>query len=345
MLPLANPVLAVATRSGEVESWHRGAVAVVHQDEPALALGDVARPVYARSATKPLQALPFLELGLADRLALTDAEIAVMCASHDGAPIHLAAVEALLRRGGLGERDLGCGPHAPFDAETRRALVASGQRPSRLHNNCSGKHTGFLLLAQHLGDDLAAYLEPTSRAQTAVNAAVAAMAGVPGPIPTGLDGCGAPTFRIPLAALARAFCRLANPAGLPAVRAAACRTILAAAGREPVRLAGERRFCTALVRTWPGRVFAKNGAEGVYALGLAPDPARTRWPGAIGFAIKVDDGNERGYQPAVVDALRWLGAFAGDEVPAPLVPFWRQPLANTQGRPVGEVRCVAEWTA
>jgi L-asparaginase II len=340
-----NPVLAVATRSGHVESWHRGAVAVCHDGERVLAVGDVDRLVFARSAVKPLQALPLLERGLADTLSLPDAELAVLCASHDGTGAHVAAVRSFLARGGLDESLLGCGPHAPFDPASRRDLLRRGEKPGKLHNNCSGKHTGFLHLARACGDDLARYLAPDSRCQQEVQAAVAQMAGLTAPLEVGLDGCGAPTFRLPLAALAQAFSRLANPAGLPPVRAAACRRILDAVGREPVLLAGERRFCTALVRTWPGACFAKNGAEGVYAVALAPDPKRLRWPGGLGITIKVDDGAERGYQPVVVDLLRELGAFAGGEVPAPLQPFHRLPIDNTQRLRVGQVESVYEWSS
>jgi len=337
-----NPVLAVATRSGHVESWHRGAVAVCHDGETVLALGDVDRPVFARSAVKPLQALPFLERGLAERLGLSDGELAVMCASHDGTPAHTDAVRSLLARGGLDPSQLGCGPHAPFDPASRRELLQRGDEPDRVHNNCSGKHGGFLHLARACGDDLARYLAPDSRCQQEVQAAVAAMTGC-ADLGVGLDGCGAPTFRLPLAALARAFCRLANPVGLPPVRAAACHTILGAVGREPALLAGERRFCTALVRTWPGRSFAKNGAEGVYALALAPAAGRPRWPGGLGIAIKIDDGTERGYQPVLVDLLLRLGVFADGAVPPALQPFHRQPIDNTQRLRVGHVESVCEW--
>lgn len=340
----ANPVLAVATRSDRIESWHRGAVAVVHDGAPVLELGHTARAVYARSAVKPLQALPLLERGLHTGLGLGDDELAVMCASHDGTDAHVAAVRSLLAKGRLDEGLLGCGPHPPFDGQSRLALLRRGEAPLRVHNNCSGKHSGFLLLAQACGDDPAAYLEPGSRTQQAVLRAVAEMAGVAAPLPTGVDGCGAPTFLLSLTALAQAFCRLANPVGLSAVRAAACRTILAAAGRSPEMLAGAGRLCTELVRCLAGRAFAKKGAEGVYAVALMPDPARVRWPGAIGIAMKIDDGNERGYQTVVTDLLCWLGVF-GDGAPLPptLQPFHRQELRNTQARPVGDVRCIAPW--
>lgn len=341
------PVLATVTRSGRVESWHRGAVAVCHDGAVVAALGPAAAPIFARSAVKPFQALPFVERGLVERLSVTPAELAVMCASHDGTPDHTATVRSLLARGGLDEDLLGCGPHAPFDPASRRALLVRSERPQKVHNNCSGKHTGFLLLAQACGDDLARYLEPDSASQREVQAAVLAMAGLAGPAELGLDGCGAPTFVLPLEALARAFCRLANPAGLGDVRAAACRTILAAVASAPTMLAGEGRFCTALLRSVPGCVFAKNGAEGVYTLALAPDPRRRPWPGALGIAIKIDDGAERGYQPVMVDLLRRLGALpraGAGELPPALAAFAELAIHNTQQKLVGNVRSTAPWT-
>lgn len=340
-----NPVLSCVTRSGRVESFHRGAVAVCHDGEPVVLAGDVEAPIFARSAVKPLQALPLFVHGVIDKLALPAEELAVLCASHDGTDVHVAAVRSLLDRGGLAEDLLGCGPHAPFSKPFRQQMLRDGVRPLKVHNNCSGKHSGFLHLQQALGGDLGDYLAPDSVAQLAVNEAVAEMAGLSAPIETGLDGCGAPTFWMPLAALSRAFCQLANLTGPSSVRASACRSILEAVGQAPVHLAGEHRLCTALVRTWPGRSFAKNGAEGVYVMALAPDPKRARYPGALGIAVKADDGAERGYQPVVIDLLRWLGAFGGDAVPEPLMRFARIPISNTQKVPVGEVHSVAEWQA
>lgn len=341
--PSTHAILSAVTRSGRVESWHRGALAVVHEGELALSLGDVAAPVYARSAVKPMQALPLLERGVHRRLGMPSEELAVLCASHDGAASHVAAVRSFLARGGLDEELLRCGPHAPFAKDARLELLRRGERPLRVHNNCSGKHTGFLYLAQECGDDLANYLQPDSAAQQEVNRAVAEMAGLDAPLPTGLDGCGAPTLLLSLQAMAQAFCSFANHDRLPSVRANACRTVLEAVGAAPQLLAGEQRLCTALVRQWPGRAFAKNGAEGVYVLSLMPDPDRVRLPGALGIAVKVDDGAERGYQPVIVDLLRWLGAFAGAEVPAPLQRFWRVPVPNTQKQLVGEVHSVVDW--
>jgi len=243
-------------------------------------------------------------------------------------------VQGLLEKGGFTEADLGCGPHAPLDREAALAVARSGGKPQKLHNNCSGKHAGFLLLARDLGVASANYLDPHSESQRIVKETVAAMADVDvEQIETGLDGCGAPTFWMPLAGIARAFARLTNPDGLDPVRAGACRSLFGAITREPFLLAGEGRLCTALVRALPGQVYPKNGAEGVYALGIAGRK--------LGLAIKVADGQERGYLPVVVDALRALGLF--DEVPDGLRHFHRPPVWNTQKRQVGVVTCAVSW--
>lgn len=339
-----GPILAIASRSGRIESWHRGSLAVWHADELLFALGDVASPVFCRSAVKPLQALPFFDRGLDQKFALGPAEIALLCASHDGTNRHVEIVRGLLQRGGFGEDLLGCGPHAPLDPKARVQLIQLGKEPLRVHNNCSGKHAGFLHLAAACGDSLDEYLDPLCQSQREVNDAVALMAAVSAPVAVGVDGCGAPTFLLPLSALARSFAKLANPTGLSAVRAKACSSILDAAGREPVLLAGERRFCTALLRSLPGRMFAKNGAEGVYAVALAPDARRTLCPGGVGIAIKIDDGMERGYQPVIVDLLLRLGVFSAG-LPAGLQSFHVQPVLNTRGVQLGDLRCAFDWNA
>jgi len=170
--------------------------------------------------------------------------------------------------------------------------------------------------------------------QQLVKQTVAAMAGLePEQLEVGLDGCGAPSFCLPLSGIANAFARLTNPNGLDAVRARACRSLFDAVTQEPVLLAGEGRLCTALVRALPGQVYPKNGAEGIYAFGLA---GRN-----LGLAIKVADGNKRGYLPVVVDALRSLGLF--DQVPDGLRAFHRVPVWNTRERQTGEVTCAVDW--
>jgi L-asparaginase II len=317
-----------------LESLHRGALVVIENGEVAFSLGDPHQMVYARSAVKPLQALPLLERGVAERLDLSTPEVALLSASHNGTPHHVEVARSLLAKGGFTEADLLCGPHAPYDKESALGIVRSGGKPQKLHNNCSGKHAGFLLLGRELGADPARYLDSDTDSQQLVKATVAAMAGLePAQVAVGLDGCGAPSFWMPLSGIARAFARLTNPDDLDPVRARACRSLFDAITQEPVLLAGEGRLCTALVRALPGQVYPKNGAEGIYALGLA---GRN-----LGMAIKVADGHERGYLPVVVDALRALGLW--DQVPDELRAFHRAAVWNTQGRQAGEVTCAVDW--
>ena len=324
-------VLTEVHRGDAVESRHTGAVAIARPGAE-LGAGGAEQPVWCRSAVKPFQALPLFDRGIVDDLGLDDRELAVISASHNGTDEHVAVVEGLLHRAGLGPDDLACGPHAPFDQRAARAIARAGDRPRRIHNNCSGKHAGFLLLARALGQPIETYLEPGGAAQQLVVAAVADMAGVPsGDVALAVDGCGAPTLRLPLCALARAFLRLVNPEGIGDVREAGCRRLWRAISAAPVLLAGRGRLCTALVESAPGRIYPKNGAEGIYAFGaLTPD-------GPVGVAIKVDDGAERGYVPAVIALLRELGVW--NEVPRSLAEFARIPVVNTQKRLVGDVRC------
>lgn len=342
VLPTA-PVLVTVTRSGRVESVHRGAVAIWHGEQLVGSVGAVAAPVFARSATKPLQALPLLERGLHRQLGLTPGEIAVLCASHVGMAEHIAAVRSVLEKAGMHEEQLGCGPQAPFDSAARRELLAAGQRPLRVHNNCSGKHAGFLALAAACSVPLAEYLQPECRAQQQVREAVAAMCEV-AEVGVGMDGCGAPTFWLPLAQLARGFLRLANPAGLPDVRQAACQTILAAAAAAPRLLEGPGRLGTELAICLPGQCFGKNGAEGVYAVGIVANAARARFPGPLGLAVKIEDGSQRAVAPVVLAALQWLGVLP-HELPTALRELACSPVRNTQQLVVGEIACALDFAA
>lgn len=309
---------------------------MVRGDEVLHRLGEPDRPIYSRSAIKPLQALPLLERGIAARLSLTPPELALLSASHNGTPRHVEVVEQILARGGFTRDDLLCGPHAPFDQKASRAITAASSKPHRIHNNCSGKHAGFLLLAADMGVPQEQYLDPESASQQLIRRTVAEMAGLAyEDLGVGVDGCGAPTLHLPLTALARAFANLTNPQHLPPVRADACKTLLGAISEHPELLAGAGRLCTALIRSRPGAIYPKNGAEGLYAFGL---PGR-----GLGVAIKVDDGAERGYQPVVVDLLRALSHW--DEVPDPLRPFHLVPLRNTRKLVVGEVACAVSWPA
>lgn len=331
-------LLSEVTRSGEVESTHHGAVVVVDSSGARLLeLGDAATPVWTRSVVKPFQAVASLERGLVDSAGLEDSELAVVSASHDGTELHVETVRGLLEKLRFTEADLLCGPHAPFDKRASIAVARSGGKPQRIHNNCSGKHSAMLWLARELGVDPADYLDPDSASQRQIKSVLGDFVGLdPATIPVGLDGCGAPTFRLPLEALARGFARLMNPVGLSDVRAAACTRLRSAIAAAPVLYEGEGGICTALARSWPGQIVGKNGAEGVYAIGvLRPDGS------AVGAAVAVHDGAPRGYHPVIAElAMRLTGT---ESVPEPLRSFVRVPVWNTQKIQVGEVRSAIEW--
>src|ERR1700738_5056538 len=200
---MTNPVLVEVLRGGRVESVHRGAVCVVDARGAAvLALGDVTAPVFPRSAVKALQALPLVESGAADRSGLGEKELAIACGSHGGEPAHVAVVERMLARAGLDAAALECGAHPPIHAPSAQALARSGREAPALHNNCSGKHAGFLCFACAMGADPAGYTDPAHPVQRAVKAALEGIAGVAlDDRSCAMDGCSAPTWALPLAKL------------------------------------------------------------------------------------------------------------------------------------------------
>jgi L-asparaginase II len=330
-----NPVLTRIWRDGSVESQHRGAWALVDSSGSVVdSAGAVRHPIFPRSALKALQALPLLESGAAERFSYREDEVALALASHNAEPCHVERVARVLRRLGLETDDLQCGPQPPGDGEARRALVLAGEQPSALHNNCSGKHAGFLALGLHLGVETPRYLEPGSASQVLVREAIAAMAGLePDDLGLGIDGCSAPTFRMPLVHLATALARVANPDGLPDERRAACRRMQSAVATYPELIAGtRRRLCTDLARVTKGRLFPKIGSEGVYVIGAVGRD--------LGLAIKVDDGNERGLNALILDLCRRLGWIGSDEADA-LAEWQAGPISNWAGQEVGRVEVVA----
>jgi L-asparaginase II len=334
--PSANPVLIELTRGDMVESGHRGAAAVVGADQRIVAAwGDIARPVYPRSAVKPLQALALIETGAADAFAVRGAEIALACASHNGERTHVEAVAAWLGRMGLGESDLECGPHAPLGPAARVGLLRADAPFGRLHNNCSGKHAAMLATARHMGEPTAGYIQPDHPVQRRVRALQVEMggAGLVG-APSGADGCGIPTLGLPLAALARAMARLAAPDGLAPARAAAARRVVAAMTAHPHMVAGRDRFCTRVLAAGGGTVLVKMGAEGVYTAAL---------PGAgLGIALKIDDGAVRAAEAAIAVLLQRFGALEG-QVRAVLAGYAHVVQHNWGGTETGVLRPAEGW--
>lgn len=332
----AAPVLIEVSRGNMVESRHRGAYALVDADGDVIAAhGDIERPVFARSAIKPLQALPLVETGAADALAASSEELAIACASHGGEPRHVEVVRHWLERLGLDERNLECGAHAPSHAPSARALAAAGQEPSALHNNCSGKHTGMLATCVHLRDPLPGYIKLDHPAQRRVIGALSAMCGVDlSDAPRGIDGCGLPQLGIPLKALAFAFARFGSPAGLPADRQAACRRIAAAMRAHPFLIAGSGRFCTRALEIAGTKALVKTGAEGVFTAAL---PAQ-----GLGLALKIEDGTTRAAEAAIATLLIRHARLDAAEAAA-FRPWALAPVLNVAGAVVGQIAPSAEF--
>jgi len=320
------------TRGGRVESIHLGAAAVCDARGARLAwIGDPDVPIWWRSTAKPFQAVPLLVSGAADRFSVSDAELALICASHSGEPQHVEAVGALLSRAGLTAGQLGCGAHPPYHAASAADLIRRGESPTVLHNNCSGKHAGMLLQVLHQGTDLARYLEPEHPVQRAILAAVAHHAGLePGAIGIAIDGCSAPTFALPLAALARACAALA--VALAGEGEPALGRIARAMAAHPANVGGTGRLDTILMQAAPGRLIAKVGAEGIYALAaLAP-------AGPIGVALKIADGVAERARTALVLHLVERLALLPDAGLASVRAHWPPELRNCRGLKVGEIR-------
>jgi L-asparaginase II len=329
-----NPVLVRVWRGARVESQHRGSWVLCDADGTVIdGMGAWRVPIFARSSVKSLQALPLIESGAAEHFGFDDAEIALALSSHNAEAIHTEGVRRVLGRLGLDVGALQCGAQAPGDPEVRDALRDSKARPTALHNNCSGKHAGFLALAKHVGADPAHYLDTSSPVQKLVRGAVLEMTGLEdGAMYTAIDGCSAPTFQMPLSALATAFARVANPHGLRAERRAACERMLDSVAANPAMIAGTyRRICTDIARVSGGRLFPKVGGEAVYAIGVrGADRA---------LAIKIDDGNYRGMHPVIVELLRRFGFARADELAA-LEAWEEKRLSNWAGQVVGRTEVV-----
>lgn len=336
---MTNPVLVEAQRGGVVESAHRGAIAVVDADGALVAsLGDIDRPVFPRSAVKVLQALPLVASGAAEQLGLSDAELAIACASHNGEARHVETAAGMLAKAGLDVDALECGTHWPYLDSSVRELVLAGRPPNALNNNCSGKHAGFLCLAcaLHGGKEglrgyTRGYVEPEHPVMREVDAALQATTGVDlAHAPRGVDGCSIPTYAIPLRALALAFARVGSGVGLSDGHARAATLLRRAVAAAPFMVGGTGRFDTRVMERLGERVFCKVGAEGVYCAAL---PQR-----GLGVAIKVDDGNTARAAEVVMAAAIEAFVALDDAEAAFMQTLSDVELRNWNGRLVGRLR-------
>ncbi|WP_315919417.1 asparaginase [Mesorhizobium sp. SP-1A] len=328
-----NPVLVEVLRGAMVESAHRGAVSVYDGDGKAVwEIGDTNRPVFPRSAVKAIQALPLIETGAADAYGFGNRELALACASHSGEPEHVELARAMLARAGLDETALECGAHWPTSEAATIALAGAGGRPNQLHNNCSGKHSGFLCTCCHAGIDHRGYVGAGHASQEMVREAMVAVTGAAhGEENRGIDGCSIPTYAVPLKNLAHGFARMATGARLGPERASAAKRLLSACMAEPFLVAGTGRGDVPLMQAAPGRIFVKVGAEGVYCAAL-PELG-------LGIALKCDDGEIRAAEVMIAAVLAKL--LGKDDAAAKLTGLANPTLRNRMDRHVGALRPTA----
>lgn len=325
---MTNPILVEVTRGETVESVHRGAIAIADAcGKIVFSLGEIDVPVFPRSSLKMVQALPLVESGAADAFGLTSEHIALACASHSGEPMHTERVAAWLAKIGCTESDLACGAHPSRVEAIAEDMIRRGEKPTRVFNNCSGKHTGFLTVCRHWDVATNEYEKHDHPVQVAVARALSELSGVSGELPYGIDGCVAPAFALPIAAFAGALSKYADPSSLEKPRADALRRITQAMIAHPELVAGTGRIDTVLMRAAKGRVAIKAGAEGYFAA-ILPEAG-------LGIAIKCDDGASRAAETIIAALLDKLG-LVPDQKEAR--EFLRAPIRNTRNQIVGERR-------
>jgi L-asparaginase II len=336
-IPVPEPLVEV-TRGGITESRHRGHVVAVEPDGNVIAsLGGPETLTYLRSSAKPIQAVPLIVSGAADRFGFTEKEIALACASHSGEPIHVEVAASMLKKIGLGPEALKCGTHEPFSPEVTRQLREKGEEPNVLQNNCSGKHAGMLALALHLGAPIETYDRADNPVQLAIGEVISQFSGVAiEDIAVGVDGCGVPVFGVTVKAMALIYARLvAPPPEFDQKTRSACARIVSAMTTYPDLIGGTSdRLDTELMKAAKGRLVSKVGAEGVYTVGVLPSK---EWSGGFGLALKIEDGDDHRARPTVViESLRQLGILADESLEA-VARYAFFPVRNRRGDVVGEV--------
>lgn len=334
-----SAILAHVIRGETTESVHRGHFVVIDGRKNILAsAGDAEMVTYFRSACKALQAIPFISSGGADRFGFTEEEIALACASHSGEPVHTRVAASMLAKAGFHESDLRCGVHLLFNESESERLLRSGERPTQLHNNCSGKHAAMLAFARHIGSDPSTYESIENPIQQEILKTVAEFAEMPvNEVRVGIDGCAAPNFAMPLAAMAQCFANLINPPSSFGDRVReACRRAVSAMLRHPELIGGTDRLDTMLIRTSAVRLISKVGAEGVWLCGVLPND---KYPTGLAIALKIEDGDDKRARPVVAVAiLRKLGVLSG----ADLCDLSPMPITSRRGDQVGRVKAMID---
>ncbi|MFT5707790.1 MAG: L-asparaginase II [Oceanospirillaceae bacterium] len=333
---MQNPIIVEVVRNNIVESFHRGSAVVVDvQGKVVFSIGDIERDIYPRSALKPLQAIPIIESGAAEKFELSAREIALSCASHNSEPMHVDTVNKWLQRLDLDASNLECGKALPSYEKAAHQMIAKGQQPSKAHHNCSGKHSGMLTLARHLLPQVQGYSAHSHIVQQVwMNTLTELIGEDVAKMHWEQDGCGLPAIYMPMQKLAYAFSLFSDPDNQPGARGAAMSKILESIAAHPEMLAGSERCCSAVIKETAGKAIVKLGAEAVYA-GVIPSLK-------LGFALKIDDGTIRASEVALGALLKKIGAVTAQEQHN-LVDFFQPAIRNSLNAVTGEIRASKAW--
>ncbi|RWX77292.1 asparaginase [Neorhizobium lilium] len=328
---MQNPVTVEVTRGAIVESRHRGMGVVVDgQGREVFAFGDSGSSIFPRSACKAMQALPLMESGAADAYGFGNKELAFACASHSGEDEHVAMAAAMLAKAGRDVSALECGAHWASDQPVLIHQARTLDKPTALHNNCSGKHSGFVCTCVHSGIELEGYVGYDHPLQAEIRGVMESLTGATlGHDNCGTDGCSIPTYAVPLKGLAHGFAKMLTGQGLEPARAKASRRLMEACMAEPFYVAGTDRACTRLMQVAPGKIFAKTGAEGVFIAALPEQ--------GIAMAVKAEDGSTRAAEAMIFGLIARY--FEKDsETQAKLMSMANRSMKNWNGIHVGDVR-------
>ncbi|TAE85147.1 MAG: asparaginase [Bacteroidetes bacterium] len=328
---MENPILVDIYRGGVLESFHRGVVCIVDENNQVLfSLGNINQVCYPRSAMKLLQVLPLIQHGGIQKFGFTLEEIAVMCGSHNAEAEHLRVVASILHKIGLTAEYLNCGPQYPSGKKEANALIKADAKPQHIHNNCSGKHAGMLAMCVLKGWPVEDYINPRHPLQQLIMDLCARFFEYPKEqMVTALDGCSAPIFSVPVINQAIAYKNLSAPAAFEPALQEACKVVIEAVSQYPFMVAGTKRYCTDMMNITAPAIIGKTGAEGIFCMSFT----QQKW----GVCIKIDDGKmlpQYNIAQAIVEAV---GLFSAEQL-QPLQHYQTSELKNFNQLVTGEIK-------
>ena len=329
---MQNPILVEVYRANVLESFHRGAICVVNENnEIIFSKGNVEQICYPRSAMKFIQVLPLIVLGGIEKFGFTLQEIAIMCGSHNAEKEHLTVVESILSKIGLHKNDLYCGPQYPSSKRDSDQLIRDNKKPEHIHNNCSGKHAGMLALCQLINAPIHDYINPDHAIQQLILEYVEKIYEYPKEkMVTALDGCSAPIYSIPVLNQSIAFKNLVSN-HYEEKLTNACKIVMEAVSKYPFMVAGSKRYCTDMMQITAPQIIGKTGAEGIFCMSLPEQK--------LGVCIKIDDGKMLPQYNVAQAFVEATGLFSHETL-KPLHHYLQEPLINFNKFTVGEIKAV-----